>query len=432
MAGLALAPVAAQPVLQLSLARAVEIATSPEGSTKIELAQQAIYRAESQVTQARSALLPSVDGGFQERNQTVNLRTFGFNFSFPGFQFPAVVGPFTVADARAQARWTVLDFASLRRYRAVQAGVETSRAEFEVTRTQVSEQVARAYLAALRADAALEAAEANVALSQALVALASNQKDAGTGTGIEVTRAQVQLANNSQRLIVAQNERNRAVLQLLRVMGLDLSIPVQLTGRLEFIPAGVTGAEAAVRRAFDSRPELRVQKYKETAARLSSSAVSAERLPTVSAFGDYGAIGQPRLGLEATRQAGFSISIPLFDGGRRNARRKEADAQLRAEQLRTRELEQQIELEVRLALDSLRSAEAQVASAREGLALAENEVAQARRRYQAGVAVPLEITDAEARLDRARDNQIAALYTYNLARLDLAVATGHIEEFLQP
>lgn len=422
----------AQPALQLSLARAVEIAVSPEGSTKIELAQQSIYRAETQVLQARSALLPTVEGNFQDRNQTVNLRTFGFNFDFPGFSFPAVVGPFTVVDARAQARWTILDFSSLRRYRAVQANVNTSRAEFDVTRTQVSDQVARAYLAAQRADAALEAAQANVDLSQALVTLAQNQRDAGTGTGIEITRAQVQLANNNQHLIVAQNERNRAVLQLLRAMGLDLSVPVQLTGRLSYQPVDTGGAEAALRRAIESRTELRVQKQRETVARMNTSAVDAERLPTVSTFGDYGAIGQPRIGLEATRSVGISVSIPLFDGGRRAARRQESNTQLRAEQLRTRDLEQQIELEVRLAFDSLRSAEAQVASAREGLQLAENEVAQAQRRYQAGVAVPLEITDAQARLDRARDNQIAALYTYNLARLDLAVATGRIEEFLQP
>jgi outer membrane protein TolC len=104
---------------------------------------------------------------------------------------------------------------------------------------------------------------------------------------------------------------------------------------------------------------------------------------------------------------------------------------LRTEQLRTRDLEEQIELEVRLALNSLRSAQTQVETARQGLALAQDEVEQAQRRYRAGVAVPLEITDAQARLDRARDNQILALYTYNLARLDLAVATGHIQEFVQ-
>ena len=42
----------------------------------------------------------------------------------------------------------------------------------------------------------------------------------------------------------------------------------------------------------------------------------------------------------------------------------------------------------------------------------------------------LEVTDAQTRLDRARDNQIRALYDYNVARIDLATATGTIREYV--
>ena len=80
----------AQATLQLSMGRAVDIALSPEGSTRVALAEETIVRSETQVTQAKSALLPTIDGTFQARNQTVNLRTFGFNFDFPGFSFPSV------------------------------------------------------------------------------------------------------------------------------------------------------------------------------------------------------------------------------------------------------------------------------------------------------------------------------------------------------
>jgi outer membrane protein len=422
----------AQSTLQLSMGRAVDIALSPEGSVKIAMAEQSIVRAETQVSQAKSALMPTIDGTFNARNQTTNLRTFGFNFSFPGFTLPNVVGPFTVVDIRPTAKWTVLDFANIRRYRAVQATVDTSKAELDVTRTQVTDQVARAYLATLRADAALEAAQANLDLTKALLDLANSQKDAGTGTGIEVVRAQVQLANNQGRLVIAQNDRNRAGLQLLRAMGLELSVPVQLTDKLEYKPAEIGGADAALQRARESRLEIRAQKQREAVARLNTSAVEAERLPSVSTFGDYGGIGQPQIGLERTRTVGVAISVPLFDGGRRSARKAESNSQLRSEQLKTRDLEQQIELEVRLAMDSVRSAETQVTIAKEGLALAQSEVEQAQRRYRAGVGVPLEVTDAQARYDRAQDNQILALYTYNVARLDLALATGHVGEFVKP
>jgi outer membrane protein TolC len=94
--------------------------------------------------------------------------------------------------------------------------------------------------------------------------------------------------------------------------------------------------------------------------------------------------------------------------------------------VRTGDLKQQIELDVRLALDGLRSAEDQVKVAKEGLELADSELTQARRRYDAGVTNSLEVTDAQTRLERARDNETQALYNYNVARIDLAQAMGNM------
>jgi outer membrane protein TolC len=422
----------AQEVLRLSLDRAVQIALEPDGSARVALAEEAIRRSENQVDQARAAFLPNIDAGAQFRNQTANLRTFGFNFDFPGFSFPSVVGPFSVADLRATAQFSILSIPNYRKLAASKSALEASRADREVTRVDVTDQVARAYLASLRADAVLTSARANLDLSQALVDQAQSQKDAGVGTGIEVTRAQVQLANDRQRFTVAENDRRRTILQLLYIMGLELSMPVELTDTLTYQPEVAGALDPLIDQARGSRPELKAQRQRETTARLNVSAVEAERLPSLSAFGDYGGIGQPRLGLEQTRTVGVSVSIPIFDGGRRKARIAEGTTTMRQEQIRTRDLEQQVELEVRLAIDSLQSAQQQVETSREGLQLAENELEQARRRYQAGVAVPLEVTDAQARLTRARENQIAALYNYNLARLDLAAARGAIEEFIRP
>ena len=114
-----------------------------------------------------------------------------------------------------------------------------------------------------------------------------------------------------------------------------------------------------------------------------------------------------------------------------HSRLQESMVQVREEEIRTRDLGLQIELDVRLALDSLRSADSQVQTAREGLTLAQSELEQAQRRYQAGVANSLEVTDAQTRLDRARDNQVDALYNHNLARLELATATGAIQGYVQ-
>lgn len=412
--------------------RAVEIALAPDGSARVALAEESIAQAQERVTQAKGAFLPNLDTTFSDRRQTTNLRAFGFSFALPvpGFSLPSLVGPFTVFDARANAQQSLFNLSDIKKYRASQANLAAVRSDTQTTRNQVSDDVARAYLGCLRADAARDTARANVDLSEALLKLARQTQQAGTGTGIEVTRAEVQLSNDRQSLIRAENERTRTVLLLLRAMGLALDSPVELTTKLDRRPFDVGAARSFIEQARAARPELKTQQQREQAAQLTYNAVKSERLPTLGANGDYGAIGPDIVGSRATYTMGLSLRIPVFDGFRREARRGESFSQYRQEQVRTKDLQQAIELQVRVALEALRSASAEVEAARDGLALAENELAQARRRYEAGVSTSVEVTDAQTRLQRARDNQLMALYDYNVARLDLATATGTIGDYV--
>jgi outer membrane protein TolC len=216
----------------------------------------------------------------------------------------------------------------------------------------------------------------------------------------------------------------------MRAMGLKLDADIRLIDKLDYKPADIGSIADALGAAREIRAELKAQKDREASARLSYTAVKAERLPSVGASADYGTIGSEVIGAQPTYSYGLSVRVPVFDGGKREARRAESLSQYRQEQTRTRDLEQQVELDVRLAFDSIRSAATETETAREGVALSENELAQARRRYQAGVANALEVTDAQTRLDRARDNLINALYDYNVARIDLATATGRIREYV--
>jgi len=429
MAG-ALAGAQDRPPLQLSLKRAVEIATSPEGSTEVQLSGESLKQAELRSTEARAALLPDLESAFSYQDRTANLLAMGFDFSrFPipgGFAFPTFVGPFTTLDARVSATQNVFDFSSIRKFQASKVGVLAAKSDSENTGEQVAAVVARAYLAAVRADTDVDTAQANVRLSQAVLTQAQNQKAAGTGTGIEITRARVQLANDQQQLLVAQNARRAAHLRLLRAMNLRLDTELELTDRLQYRPVDALTLEQARQQALRERPDYQAQQQRQDNARLTASATRLERLPSLAAFGDYGPSGAGFGNSQPTRTYGVSLKIPLFDGGRRDARRAESESQQRAETIKSNDLKDQIELDVRLALDALSSAQDEVNVAKDGLDLAENELAQARRRYEAGVSDSLEVTDAQTRLERARDNQTAALYNYNVARIDLAQAMGTV------
>jgi outer membrane protein len=422
-----------RPVLQLSLRRAVEIATSPEGSNRLQLATELTEQAKARFTQARAALLPSLDAAVTEQNETQNLAAFGLNVnvSIPGFQFPHFVGPYTLFDARLSASQQVFDFSSIRRVQASRIATKAAKSDRDNTEQEVGAQVAKAYLAALKADADSRTAQANVELAQALLKQAESLKSAGTGTGIEVTRQRVQAANEQQRLLVAQNDLRRARLQLLKAMNLRLDADIDLTDQLTYTPVDAALLEEVRANALHARPDYKAQLEREDNARLSSSAVKMERLPSLSTFANYGSIGSGITSASPTRAYGVTMRVPIFDGGKREGRRAEAESQFRQERIRVNDLKDQIDLDVRLAVDALQSAEDEVKVAAEGLTLAENELAQARRRVDAGVAISLEITDAQTRLSRARDNQTTALFHHAQSRIDLGQATGALARFLQ-
>jgi len=424
---------AGKPTLRLSLKQAVDIALGPGGNARVQMAEELIRQAQSRSAQARAALLPSLESTVGQQNLTRNLRAYGIQLQLPipGFVSPTLVGPFGVFDARATASQSVFDLSSLRRFQASKTGITLAEIEKESAEDQVRDQVARSYLAAIRAEAALEAAVADVRLAEALVKLASDQKAAGTATGIEVTRARVQLANEKQRLLVAENNRARVHLQLLKAIGLNLDATLEFTEKLAYIPIGAVAPEQAIQVALESRADWKAQQKRLKYAKQNYGATRSERLPSLGAFADYGSIGSSIDHAIPTYTLGFAVRVPIFDGGRRDARRSESASLVRQEEIRTRDLGRQIELDVRIALDGLRSAAEQVRAAEEGLSLADGELAQAQRRYREGVGSSIEITDAQARLERARENRTTALFNHNLARIDLGTAMGTIRQLIQ-
>lgn len=418
--------------MPLTLKRAVELALTSDGNARVAMAQEMIEQARTQQLEAKSSFLPNFDGTLGERRQVSNLQAVGFNFKLPipGFSIPSIVGPFSVFDLRLAAQQSIFNFSDRHKYQAAKITALATATDAASTRNSVSDEVARDYLACLLADANRETAKANVELSEALLKLARQEKDAGTGTGIEVTRAEVQLANDRQLLIRAENDRSRATLALLKTIGLKMDAQVTFSSKLEFKPVDIAASDALLEQARKSRPERKTQQQREDAARLRITSVKDERLPSLGAQADYGTIGSNPANAHPTYTMGVSLRVPIFDGARREARIGEDASLLRQEQIRTRDLDRQIELQVRTAIESLRSAAAEVQSATEGQAFSESELAQARRRYEAGVVTSVEVTDAQTRLQRARDNLVKALYDHNVARLDLATATGTIAEYV--
>lgn len=398
------------------------------GARQNASALQARYRAEqanARITQERSDLLPSISGYVQENGRSFNTATFGI--PFPGFDPRGeVIGPVNIFDVRGRISETFLDFGALQRVKSARTTARAFGATAANEAELSAQNAAQAYLRAQRADAQLSARQADSILADSLLGIAREELRAGVGVALDVTRAQSQFASVRAQLIVARNERDRSRLDLLRALGQPLTANVSLADSLTMLDIRDTTIDeaSAIEAAMHARPDLRAADEQIRAAEQRITSIKAERLPSLSAFGDYGYIGDQKL--LGTYDWGVQVSIPIFDGMHREGRIEEAKAMANEIDVRRRDLRQQVAIEVRGALLDLASARQEADAVREALRLAQQEVAQAQERFRAGVAGNADVITASLALNTARTQAVDALASYQGAKVALARAVGSV------
>ncbi|MEJ7810386.1 MAG: TolC family protein [Gemmatimonadaceae bacterium] len=427
---------AAQPSLDrpISIGDAARIAARQSAFT--EQARLRAEQADARVTQRRAELLPNLSAAASQGGRTFNTATFGIDFRDPASGATLfdpngeVLGPVNLTEVRGRVSQAVFDVGAIARVRSARASASAADAAATDAAEQAAAAGAVAYLRALRAEAEVRARGADSVLADSLLLIARDLLSAGVGVGLDVTRAQAQLANVRAQLIVARNARDRARLDLLRALNLPLDTPVRLADSLGAlpVPTDVPAEAAAIERALRSRPDLAAADRQVRAAEQALSAIRAERLPTVGVFADDGFIGKGPSHLLHTYTWGLQLSFPIFEGFRREGRLGEQRALERELDVRRRDLRQQTSLEVRGALLDFSSAREQIAAARERLALAEQEIVQARDRFRAGVAGNADVITASLSLTGARTLLIDAQTSYQAARISLARAQGAVRE----
>jgi outer membrane protein TolC len=344
--------------------------------------------------------------------------------------FPVFVGPFNRFDARISIVQSIFDLSAIRRFRAGSKAVELAGEEKQLASQQVTTATIISYLAVLEEEQSLSAAQSNIRLAERLLALAISQKEAGVATGIDVARAETRLANQRVQLAQAQTGLDTARLNLLRVIGLPLSIDIVLEDRMRFGTENVLDSNQAIERALADRAEIEMADSQVKIAELQQKASTAAWFPTVHAFGDYGSSGlKPNEINLPTRSVGIQLNLPIFDGGRIRSEVKVTSSRLRQAEMQRHDLHAAIAKEVRQAIVILKTREEQVKASTQAEALANRELELAQDRFQNGAGDNIEVIHAQTALEDARRIYISSLAQFNIARLDLAVAMGHPEDF---
>ena len=199
-----------------------------------------------------------------------------------------------------------------------------------------------------------------------------------------------------------------------------------LTGDLGTSAAPVDSG-AALALALDRRPDLAAERDRGRSAEVQRKAIAMERMPRLDFSADWGPNGKTPGSTLNTRDIAVGVTVPLLDGLRRDARGAEQRALAEESGVRERDLQRQIAAQVRAALLDLQSGVEQHDVAAQRLSLAQEELDEARERFASGVAGNIDLINAQATLNDARDAEIDARFTTAAARVNLAFATGVVD-----
>lgn len=386
-----------------------------------------VKQAQGEREVAKSALLPTVNTEVSEEFERINLRTTGVESS----TFPTA-SKFNFYDARAaRLEQSVFDLVRTDNLHSATENLKATMNGARDSRDLVVLAVGGAYLQLIATQARVSAAQAQVETSRAIDQQAADRLAAGLAARIDVTRSQVQLQTEQQRLRSLRADLDTQKLRLARIIGLSLGQHFEIADSYRYSPVVDLTESAALQLAMERRNDLQAATSAVKAAEQSVKAAHAERLPNLIVSADFGAAGRtPTRHSTGVYSVYGTLTIPLYEGGRIHGDIDQAAAALQQRKSEFEDLRGQVDQDVRQSFIDLNAAAGQVDVAKSNVELSHDTLTQSRDRFAAGIADTVEVVQAEQAVVQADDDYITAVYQHNLAKVSLARAVGNAEQML--
>ncbi|MBM3907889.1 MAG: TolC family protein [Gemmatimonadetes bacterium] len=436
------APLAAQQApptdtVRISLDEA--LARAGQVGEEARIARATVDVAATQVKAARSAALPALDGSFMYvRTYASPFRMKSSSSAPPDSSLAPIAklfsnlpfgrdNQYTASLTATQAIFSPRLGSALRIANFYQSASrfglreQLAESEYQVRTAYVNAQLA----AELEASAREAVVQATRFLEQERLRL-----QAGTGSELDVLRAEVGLENLKPQLIDAQNAAALAALDLKRLINVPLTAPIILTTRLTAPPARaeerLDPTTVAAQRGAVQAEEQNVR----IANEMVKQAIAAY-IPSLDFRMSLGRLMYPQetFGLNGRDwltdwNASLTVSVPLFSGFRRNATLSQARIGLQQEQYKLAQLREAVQLQYQQALGERARAAAAISARQRTVDQAQKVYDLTVLRYDQGLATHLEVSEARLGLLMARTNYAQAVAQYHIADAGLQRALG--------
>jgi outer membrane protein len=403
------------PKLSLKDAEAMALRNHP-------LLQAATFNAEaaSQVArEAKSAYYPTAQGSLTAVGALPNSRIDA------GFLNNPII--YNRQSNGLEAQQLITDFGRTSNLvGSARLGAKAASESAQQTAQDVLLAVNRAYFGVLRAEAVLKVAEETVKARQILTDQVTTLEKNKLKSMLDVSFAEVNLAQARLLLVQAQNDQKAADAELANALGLANPQPFDLAEE-PMPPAPLADPTDLIVQALQDRPALSSARFSHEAALRYARAERDLWMPTISATGEAGLTPAYQVPLtDRYAAAGVNVNIPIFNGFLFSARHQEANLRAKAADQTMRDLADRISRDVRTAWLDAGTAYQRLDVTAQLLKEATLALDLAQGRYKLGLSSIVELSQAQLNLTQAQIADTSAKYDFQIQSSVLSYQMGQL------
>lgn len=254
----------------------------------------------------------------------------------------------------------------------------------------------------------------------------SKQFQVGSASEYDVLRTSVAMKNVEPELLQADIAIRRAKLQLRVLMGLPPEFEFQIAGKLSDYEDTMYGETLSINPDFSQNTNLVMNDLQQETLNQSMRVAKFAFIPTLALTASYNWTSSSNgwnifggLRWSPYSMVGFTLNIPIYQGGSRWNKVKETQIQIEQMRLVRENLEKTVSMQVDMAIDNIKLNVRQIASNSENVSQAERAHTIMERSFKIGAASYLDLRDAELALTTTRLTYYQSIYNYLLARNEL-------------
>ncbi len=444
--------VMAQDTMTLTLAQCVDMTL--ERNPEIRIAEKELAKAQAGIWEAYSAILPAVDASANLSHawkiQTSTIPNFlkpmlsPLAPIIPEFaQMPDYVqlsfgleNVFTYGVRLTQPLF--LGGSGIAGIQLANATCRSSNHDLESKRQSLIYQAVNAFYGCILSKNVIEVQQEALKQAEANLNVVLSRYKAGSASGFDRMRAEVDVANLKPEIIASRNAYQSALTGLKTILGLPMGTNIDLQGELEYTNDALDGVSLAELQteAMKNRPDVFSFEAQKDMAKNGIALARSQFMPKLFFSTDYSYLAMKN-NLKFSQDdfsegftSALSLQVPLFYGFRNHKQMQKAKLDYKIVLDSEKLVHYGIGAEVEIGYNGYRVAQEKYQSARESISLAEEALRLANLMYQEGVSTQLDVMGSQLALTQARLNYISALYEYQMARYELRRVTGTLKGIL--